>query len=40
MILAGAIDALLALKVVANFVIPFVVSNLGAMATLPPRGSA
>ncbi len=36
-IVAGRFDLRGALKIVANYVIPFVVSNLGAMTSLPPR---
>jgi hypothetical protein len=36
-IVGGRFDSLLALRIFANYLIPFVVSNLGAMATLPPR---
>ena len=36
-IVAGQFDLRVALKIVANYVIPFVVSNLGAMTSLPPR---
>ncbi|MGE3601664.1 MAG: hypothetical protein AB7N70_39690 [Dehalococcoidia bacterium] len=32
----GAVDLRVALKIVANFLVPFVVSNLGAMTSLPP----
>ena len=36
-ILRGPFDTTVALKVLANFLIPFVVSNLGPMRSLPPR---
>lgn len=36
-ILAGRGDASLPLRIVANYLIPFTVSNLGAMSSLPPR---
>jgi hypothetical protein len=35
-IIAGRYDGVLALRIVANYLIPFVVSNLGAMTSLPP----
>lgn len=34
----GAVDLRVAVKVAANFIVPFVVSNLGAMTSFPPRG--
>jgi hypothetical protein len=34
-LLAGRADWPLALKVLTNYLLPFVVSNLGAMSTLP-----
>ena len=37
-ILAGRFDGVVALRVIGNYVIPFVVSNLGAMTSLAPRG--
>lgn len=36
-IVQGRLDAALWFRIVANFLIPFVVSNLGAMSSLPPR---
>lgn len=36
-LLAGRFDRVLALRVLANYLIPFVVSNLGAMPSLPSR---
>lgn len=36
-IFAGQFDSTLALRILANFLIPFVVSNLGAMSSLPGR---
>lgn len=36
-ILGGRADAALWWKIPANFLVPFVVSNLGAMSSLPPR---
>lgn len=35
-LLRGELDGTAALRIVANYLIPFVVSNLGAMSTLPP----
>ncbi len=32
-----AADSSLPFRIVANYLIPFVVSNLGAMSSLPPR---
>ena len=37
-ILAGRLDGVVALRVIGNYLIPFVVSNLGAMTSAPPRG--
>ena len=37
LILARRFDRLLALRIFANYLIPFVVSNLGAMSSRPPR---
>lgn len=37
LILARRFDRLLALRIFANYLIPFVVGNLGAMSSLPPR---
>ncbi|OLC56494.1 MAG: hypothetical protein AUH85_06160 [Chloroflexi bacterium 13_1_40CM_4_68_4] len=37
-VLAGRLEPALWWKIPANYVIPFVVSNLGAMSSLPPRG--
>lgn len=34
-LLAGQLDMVLALRIVANYLIPFIVSNLGAMSSLP-----
>jgi hypothetical protein len=39
LILRGPLDVRLAMKIGANFVVPFIVSNLGAMASLPDRRS-
>jgi hypothetical protein len=39
-IVAGLFDRVLALRIFANYVIPLVVSNLGAMSSLPPRPRA
>jgi hypothetical protein len=36
-IVAGHIDRVVLLRMLANYVIPFVVSNLGAMASRPPH---
>lgn len=36
-IVAGRLDSITLLRITANFVIPLVVSNLGAMSSLPPR---
>jgi hypothetical protein len=36
-ILAGRFDRVVVLRIIANYLIPFVVSNLGAMTPLPPR---
>lgn len=36
-IFAGRLDSTLGLRILANFLIPFVVSNLGAMSSLPRR---
>jgi hypothetical protein len=36
----GAIDLPVVLKIGANYVIPFVVSNVGAMTSLPPPDRA
>jgi hypothetical protein len=35
-IVGGRFDSVVVLRIVANYLIPFVVSNLGAMTTLPP----
>jgi hypothetical protein len=32
----GAVDLPVLLKIGANFLVPFIVSNVGAMTTLPP----
>ena len=34
-ILAGSVDRVALLRILANYLIPFVVSNLGAMTSLP-----
>ena len=36
-IVAGRFDGLVALRVIGNYLIPFIVSNLGAMSSAPPR---
>ncbi|MBI3455253.1 MAG: hypothetical protein HY002_05645 [Candidatus Rokubacteria bacterium] len=36
-ILGGRLDAIIGLRIAANFLIPFVVANMGAMSSLPPR---
>ena len=36
-ILAGRFDGVVTLRVIGNFLIPFIVSNLGAMTSAPPR---
>ena len=36
-IVAGRLDSVTLLRIIANFVIPLVVSNLGAMSSLSPR---
>ena len=36
-ILAGRFDGVAALRVIGNYLIPFIVSNLGAMSSAPPR---
>ena len=36
-ILSGRGDPSLPLRIIANYLIPFTVSNLGAMSSLPPR---
>ena len=36
-ILAGRLDLTAWLRIIANFLIPFAVSNFGAMSSLPPR---
>jgi hypothetical protein len=38
-IMAGAIDARIQLKIAMNYVVPFVVSNLGAMSATTSRPS-
>ncbi len=35
LIVAGRFDRVLVLRIIGNYVIPFVVSNLGAMTSLP-----
>ncbi len=37
LIVAGRFDNVLALRILGNYLIPFVVSNLGAMTSPPPR---
>ena len=39
-ILLGRLDGVALLRILANYLIPFVVSNLGAMASLPERPPA
>jgi hypothetical protein len=34
----GPVDMVVLIKIVANFLVPFVVSNLGAMSSMPPPG--
>ena len=36
-ILAGRFDGVVTLRVIGNYLIPFIVSNLGAMTSAPPR---
>ena len=38
-ILAGRFDSVVTLRVIGNYLIPFVVSNLGAMTSAPPRST-
>ena len=38
MILAGQFDRVVTLRVIGNYLIPFIVSNLGAMTSAPQRG--
>ncbi len=38
-IVGGRFDSALGLKIVANYLIPFLVSNLGAMTTMPVEDS-
>ncbi len=37
-LIAGRLDALMLARIGANYLIPFVVSNLGAMASLAAEG--
>ena len=37
LLVRGEVDLVAALRIAANYMIPFVVSNLGAMTSLPPR---
>ena len=37
LILAGAFDRVVALRILGNYLIPFIVGNLGAMTSLPAR---
>jgi hypothetical protein len=37
MIIAGRFDRVVTLRIIGNYLIPFVVANLGAMTSLPPR---
>ena len=37
LILAGIFDRVIALRILGNYVIPFIVSNLGAMTSSPER---
>ena len=37
-ILAGRFDGVVTLRVIGNYLIPFIVSNLGAMTSPSPRG--
>ena len=39
-LVAGRLSGATVLRILANYVIPFVVSNLGAMSSLPPRPSS
>lgn len=39
LIVAGRFDRVVVARIFGNYVIPFIVSNLGAMTSLPPRGS-
>jgi len=36
-IVAGRFDRVVTLRIIGNYLIPFVVANLGAMTSLPPR---
>jgi hypothetical protein len=36
-IVAGRVDRVVALRIIGNYLIPFVVANLGAMTSLSPR---
>ena len=36
-IVAGRFDGVVTLRVIGNYLIPFIVSNLGAMTSAPPR---
>jgi hypothetical protein len=36
-IIAGRFDRVVTLRIIGNYLIPFVVANLGAMTSLPPR---
>jgi hypothetical protein len=38
-LLAGRLDGVAGLRIAANYLIPFLVSNLGAMTSLPGRGA-
>ena len=35
-LMSGRVDLAVGLRIVANYLIPFIVSNLGAMTSLPP----
>ena len=37
LILAGRLDGLVTARIIGNYLIPFVVANLGAMTSLPPH---
>ena len=38
-IVAGRFDGVVTLRVIGNYLIPFIVSNLGAMTSAPPRST-
>ncbi len=37
LIVAGRFDHVVTLRIIGNYLIPFIVSNVGAMTSLPPR---